>query len=112
MARLNVAQFLDRIAVDDALRDELVELGAERGFRFTKEELTEAEPGATAEPLTWRNLAQFPDLTALSAATETSVATHPRKTAWPNKTSLLAATSVLLYGSLTWYLWRHRRTAT
>ena len=112
MTRISVAQFLDKIAVDDALQEELVGLGAERGFDFTKEQLTDAKPGVTAEPSTWRNIARFPDLGALSSATGTLVARRPRKAIWRGKTSMLAATSVLLYGSLTWYLWRNRRTAT
>ena len=111
MGRISVAQFLDKIAVDDALQGELVGLGAERGFDFTKEHLIDAKPGVTAEPRTWKNIAGFPDLNTLSSATGTVAARQPRKAIWRNKPSMLAATSVLLYGSLTWYLWRNRRTA-
>jgi hypothetical protein len=111
MARMNVAQFLDRIAVDDALQEQLVGLGAERGFDFTKDELTDAEPGVTAEPRTWRHIAGFPDLSVLSSAPGAEVARQSRKAIWRNKTSVLAATNVVLYGSLVWLMWRNRRRA-
>lgn len=111
MPRMNVAQFLDRIADDGELREKLVGLGAERGFDFTEDELAAAEPGVTAAPRTWQNIAGFPDLSSLSSVPGKPPAKEPRKAVWHNKTSVLAATGILLYGSLSWYLWRTRRAA-
>jgi hypothetical protein len=109
MARINVAQFLESIVVDDALQEEFVGLGARRGFDFTREELVAAEPGATAAPKTWRKIAGFPDLGSLPGATETAGVKPATRVAWPSRAAILAASNVLLFGSLAWSVWRGSR---
>jgi hypothetical protein len=108
MARRAVAAFLDSVAEDEELQQDLVELAAEHGFEFTEEDLCDAEPGVTAEPRTWRRIAQFPDLDDLPSQADSMVVEVPGRAIWQNRTSLLAATNLLLFGSLAWYLWRRR----
>lgn len=108
MARMTVAAFLECIADDEELQQALVELAADRGFDFTKEELAGAEPGVTAQPRTWQNIAQFPDVAALSATLEREGNRRRAIPDWVNATTVLAATNVVLCGSLAWYLWRNR----
>lgn len=112
MTRFSATQFLNKLGTDDSLQKRLVELGAEHGFEFTREHLADSKPGSTAEPLTWKKIAGFPDLDALASAAGSDVAILPRKPAWKSKTSMIAVTGALLYGSLTWYLWRNRRAVT
>ena len=109
MARMTVAAFLDSVADDESLQDDLVTLAADRGFSFTADELSEAEPGATAEPLTWKNLAGFPSLDSLPTAMGSSDE-QDDVPFWKNP-SILAAGNIALGGTLAWLLWRnHRRT--
>lgn len=110
MARMTVAAFLECVGDDEELQQALVDLAAERGFMFSKEELAEAEPGVTAEPKTWRHIAQFPDVASLSPRMD---AAHRGRTlpSWVNATTVLAATNIILCGSLVWYLIRDRDRA-
>jgi len=110
MGRRAVAEFLESVAEDEELQQDLVELAAEHGFNFTEEDLCEAEPGVTAEPRTWRRLAGFPDLDTLPSRAEPIIVRTPGRTFWLGKISLLTATNVVLFGSLAWYLLRGRRT--
>lgn len=109
MGRRAVAEFLDSVADDEELQQDLVELAAEHGFDFTEEELCDAEPGVTAEPRTWRRLAGFPDLDALPSRPEPIIVRTPGRVFWLGKISLLTATNAVLFGSLAWYLLRGRR---
>jgi len=108
MARMTVAAFLECVADDEELQQALVELAAERGFNFTAEELAAAEPGAMAQPKTWKHLAQFPDLEALASTLERDVRGRLAVPSWVNATTILAATNAVLVGALAWYLWRDR----
>ena len=107
MARMTVAAFLDSVADDESLQEDLVALAADRGFSFTADELSDAEPGATAEPLTWKNLAGFPTLGSLPSAIDSS-SEQDVIPFWKNP-SILAASNIALGGTLVWLLWRNRR---
>jgi hypothetical protein len=109
MGRRVVAAFLDRVAEDEELQQDLVELAAEHGFEFTEEELCDAEPGVTAEPRTWKRLAGFPDLDDLPSRPDPLIIKTPGRVFWLGKISLLTATNLVLFGSLAWYLWSGRR---
>ena len=111
MARMTVAAFLECVADDEELQQALVELAANRGFNFTTDELADAEPGVTAQPRNWQNIAQFPDMAALSATLEQDGNRRLALPNWVNATTVLAATNVVLCGSLAWYLWRDRSSS-
>jgi hypothetical protein len=102
---MSVAAFLECVGDDEELQQALVELAADRGFSFTPDELADSEPGVTAEPRNWQNIAQFPDVAALSSppADGKSRLTLPE---WVNATTVLAATNAVLCGVLAWYLLR------
>lgn len=108
MARMTVAAFLECVANDEELQQSLVELAAARGFSFTKEELAMAEPGVTAQPKTWRHIAQFPDVAALSETLENDGRRRFTVPTWVNATTVLAATNAVLCGVLAWYLLKDR----
>ncbi len=108
MARMTVAAFLECVAEDEELQQALVELAADRGFNFTKDELANAEPGVTATPMTWQNIAQFPNISALSESLEKEGDSLFGVPEWVNATTVLAATNVVLCGALGWYLWRNK----
>ena len=111
MARMTVAAFLECVADDEELQQALVELAADRGFSFTKDELATAEPGVTAQPRSWQNIAKFPDMAALSATLEQESNRRLVLPNWVNVTTVLAATNVVLCGALAWYLWRDRNNS-
>lgn len=108
MARMTVAAFLECVAKDEELQQALVELAAERGFEFTKDELAGAEPGVTAQPRTWRSIAQFPDVAALESTLELAESRGLALPKWVNAITVLAATNLALCGMLAWCLWRDR----
>jgi len=110
MARMTVAAFLECVANDEELQQALVELAADRGFNFTREELAKAEPGVTAMPKTWRHIAQFPDVAALSETLEQDGRRRLVVPSWVNATTVLAATNAVLCGVLAWYLLRDRNS--
>lgn len=111
MARMTVAAFLECVADDEELQQALVELAAERGFNFTAEELAAAEPGATAQPQTWKHLAQFPDVEALASTLEEDCGRRLAVPDWVNATTILAATNAVLCGAIAWYFWRDRNSS-
>ncbi len=111
MARMSVAAFLDCVADDEELQQALVDLAADRGFNFTSEELADSEPGVTAEPLDWKNLAQFPDVKALSSTFEDDGRRRITIPGWVNATTVLAATNAVLCGVLAWYLLKDRNSS-
>ena len=108
MARMSVAAFLECVGDDEELQQALVDLAADKGFDFTAEELADSEPGVTAGPRDWKNLAQFPDVAALSATFEQDGGRRLQIPAWVNTTTVLAATNAVLCGVLAWYLLRDR----
>ncbi len=108
MARMSVAAFLECVGDDEELQQALVELAADRGFSFTAEELADSEPGVTAEPRDWKNIAQFPDVAALSSTFERDGRRTLPIPDWVNATTVLAATNAVLCGVLAWYLLRDR----
>jgi len=111
MARMNVAAFLECVGDDEELQQAIVELAADRGFNFTAEELAESEPGVTAAPKDWRNIAQFPDVAALASTLESDGRRRLTIPKWVNTTTVLAATNAVLCGVLAWYLLRDRNRA-
>ncbi len=111
MARMTVAAFLECVADDEELQQALVDLAADRGFDFTKDELADSEPGVTALPRTWQHLAQFPNVAALSSTLEGKRNGRFAVPAWVTATTVMAATNVVLCGALGWYLWRNRDSA-
>ena len=111
MARMTVAACLECVGDDEELQHALVELAAEHGFDFTKDELASAEPGVTAQPHTWQNLAQFPDVAALASTLEQDGKGRLAVPQWVNATTILAATNAALCGALAWYLWRDRNNS-
>ena len=108
MARMTVAAFLESVADDESLQEDLVALAADRGFTFTADELSEAEPGVTAEPITWKKLAGFPNLEALPSAAASAKSSSDSVPFWKNP-SILAASNIALGGTLIWLLWRNRK---
>ncbi len=108
MARMTVAAFLESVADDESLRDDLVALAADRGFSFTADELSDAEPGATADPITWKKLAGFPDLGDLPSADDLESLENEAVPFWKNP-RVLAAGNIALGGTLVWLLWQNRR---
>ncbi len=108
MARMTVAAFMQCIADDEDLQQALVDLAAERGFQFTKEDLTAAEPGVLAQPKTWQNIAQFPDVAALSSTPDRNSRSRWILPGWVNATTVLAATNAVLCGVLAWHLLRDK----
>ena len=111
MARMTVAAFLECVAEDEELQQALVELAAERGFEFTAAELASSEPGVTAQPKTWKHLAQFPDVAALASTLEHDGRGRLAVPSWVNATTILAATNAVLCGALAWYMWRDRNSS-
>ena len=111
MARMTVAAFLECVADDEELQQALVELAAERGFDFTADELASAQPGVTAQPKTWQNIAQFPDVAALESTLERENKGRLTVPNWVNTTTILAATNAVLCGALAWYLWRDKNSS-
>jgi len=105
---MTVAAFLECVADDEDLQQALVDLAADRGYEFTKEELTAAAPGITAAPNTWRQIAQFPDVAALSSEVQGD-GRRVNLPNWVNATTVLAATNAVLCGVLAWYLLRDRK---
>lgn len=108
MARMSVAAFLECVGDDEELQQAIVDLAAERGFNFTPEELADSEPGVTAEPLSWRNIAQFPDVAALSSGPSGDGRKSITLPEWVTTTTVLAATNAVLVGVLAWYLLKDR----
>lgn len=111
MARMNVAAFLECVGDDEELQQAIVELAADRGFAFTADELVDSEPGVTAQPRDWRNLAQFPDVAALSSTLESDGRRRLQVPEWVNTTTVLAATNAVLCGVVAWYLIRDKRSS-
>ena len=111
MARMTVAAFLQCVAEDEELQQALVDLAADRGFEFTKAELASAEPGVTAQPITWKNLARFPNVETLASTLEQDGKGRLTVPSWVNATTILAATNAVLIGALGWYLWRDRNNS-
>jgi hypothetical protein len=108
MARMNVAAFLECVGDDEELQQAIVELAADRGFSFTAEELADSEPGVTAAPRDWKNIAQFPDVAALASTLESDGKRRIQFPEWVNTTTILAATNAVLCGVLAWYVLRDR----
>jgi hypothetical protein len=110
MARMTVAAFLECVGEDEELQQALVGLAADRGFVFTKDDLVGSEPGITASPKTWQNIAQFPNVAALESTLERDKGSLAVPS-WVNATTVLAATNAVLCGALAWYLWRDRKNS-
>ena len=105
---MTVAAFLESVADDKSLQEDLVALAADRGFSFTASELSEAEPGATAEPITWKKLSGFPDLGDIPPADDNQLQETDNLPFWKNP-RILAAGNIALGGTLVWLLWQNRR---